>query len=107
MKERTSPRVRRRIKVRLGAVTLFTADISEGGFCAEIMRAPQPGSAIQGTITVGDKELPFTGKVAWAKPGDARMGVRGRFGVRFDVTLPELGGRTVTTPLPPGSRPPG
>ena len=39
-----------------------------------------------------DKELAFTGKVAWARAGDSRMNVRGRFGVRFDRPLPELGG---------------
>lgn len=35
------------------------------------------GDSIQG------EEFPFTGKVCWAKAGDPRMSVRGRFGVRF------------------------
>ncbi len=102
MKERSAPRIRRRIKVKLGAVTIFTADVSPGGFCAEIMRAPTPGAVITGSVYVGEKELPFTGKVAWAKAGDARMNMRGRFGVRFDKPIPELVDRGGGAP---GARP--
>ena len=84
------PAIRAIVRCYLIAVTLFTADVSVGGFCAESMRVPPAGSAISGVISVGDKDVPFTGKVAWAKPGDARLNLRGRFGVRLDEPIPEL-----------------
>jgi hypothetical protein len=52
---------------------------------------------------VGEREIPFTGLVAWAKAGDARMNLRGRFGVRFDTAIPELVDRSA--PPPSGIRP--
>lgn len=61
----------------------ITADVSSGGFCAEMSQVFLPGSVVHGTIALGDHEVPFKGEVTWAKPGDPRASTRSRFGVRF------------------------
>ena len=81
--KRSSPRIRRRLKVTLAAQGAFTADVSMGGFCVEMMRVVAPGSEVEGTLSDGKSDVPFRGVVRWAKAGDARIGKRGRMGVRF------------------------
>jgi hypothetical protein len=63
---------------------MFTADVSDGGFCAELMHVLAPGSPVSGTVSVASHEYPFTGKVAWAKGGVPQLGKRGRMGVHFE-----------------------
>lgn len=43
----------------------------------------RPGTDLHGSIELGGEEFTFTGKVAWAKRGEPRMNIRGRFGVCF------------------------
>ena len=82
--QRFVPRQRRRFKISLGGkLPAFTADVSPGGFAAEMMQVLRPGTSVHGSITVECREFPFTGQVSWAKAGDPRMSVRGRVGVRF------------------------
>ena len=83
MNHRALPRIRRRLKISLGALQTFTADVSPTGFAAELMQALRPGSDLHGSIELCGEAFPFTGKVCWAKQGEPRMNVRGRFGVRF------------------------
>lgn len=84
MNKRLLPRLRRRLKLTLGGkLPAFTADVSPQGFAVEVMRITPPGTHVAGSITVQGEEFPFTGRVTWAKQGDPRMSVRGRFGVRF------------------------
>ena len=79
---RSSPRRHRRFKVTLHQFASFTVDVSAGGFCIELMgRVLQPGSAVEGAIQVGERTIPFGGRVAWARQGDRN--VRGRMGVHF------------------------
>jgi hypothetical protein len=85
--ERASPRHRRRLRVSLGATPAFTADISAGGFCVEIMRTPAPGSLVAGIIRLADTEIRYAGQVVWARAGSPRLNIRGRIGVRF-TSLP-------------------
>lgn len=80
---RQIPRQRRRLKVSIAQVPAFTIDVSTGGFCAELMRVPRPGTPIQGSIRCGEQEGAYSGRVAWAHAGDARLNVRGRIGVQF------------------------
>ena len=54
-----------------------------GGFSAEVMRVLPRGSPVQGTMRVGQKDFDYVGDVAWVKPGDSRINLRGRMGVRF------------------------
>ena len=84
MNRRFIPRQRRRLKISLGGkLPAFTADVSPGGFAAEMMQVPRPGTTLHGCITLDGREFPFTGEVSWALAGDPRMSVRGKVGVRF------------------------
>jgi hypothetical protein len=67
----------------LGTTPTFTADISTGGFCVEILRTPAPGTPVTGTIRFGDDELAYAGTVVWARAGSPNLSIRGRVGVRF------------------------
>jgi hypothetical protein len=85
---RTTRRHRRRLRVSLGPTPAFTADISAGGFCVEILRAPAPGTPVTGTIRLAEGEVKYTGLVVWAKAGSPRLNLRGRIGVRFTALPP-------------------
>ncbi len=78
------PRQRRRVKIALGGKgPSFTADVSPGGFCAELMHVLRPGGPVHGSLQLSGASYDFTGVVSWAKAGDPRLCVRGRIGVRF------------------------
>ena len=83
MNHRLIPRLRRRLKLKLAGFQTFTADVSPQGFAVEAMHISKPGTDVHGSISIQGQEFAFTGKVCWAKAGDQRMSVRGRFGVRF------------------------
>ena len=88
-KQRSTPRHRRRwridLKVGDGGVssTVFTKEVSAGGFCAELMRVPSPGTQVRGSIVIGGNAYAFSGKIAWARAGEPRMNLRGSIGVTF------------------------
>ena len=83
MMPRTGARARRRTRVTIGGAAAFTQSLGAGGFSAEVMRVPARGSPVQGTIYLGEKDFDYVGDVAWVKPGDPRIHLRGRVGVRF------------------------
>jgi hypothetical protein len=89
---RQSPRQRRRLKVTVEGSHAFTGDVACGGFCAELMRVFQPGTTVNGTITVAGKDFEYVGRVSWARPGDARILPTGRVGIRFLRIPPEFAG---------------
>jgi hypothetical protein len=80
---RTAERSRRRFKVTLGGGVSFTVDVSPGGFCTETMRVLTPGTMIAGSLEGPGMTVGFTGRVAWAVPGDSSVNLRGRMGVTF------------------------
>jgi len=81
---RASTRHRRRFRVLLaGHPSSFTVDVGAGGFCAEMMRVLPPGTPVEGSMHVKGAEVAFSGRVAWARPGESRMNLRGRVGIRF------------------------
>ena len=80
---RTGARARRRVRVTIGGAAAFTQSLGVGGFSAEVMRVPLRGSSVQGTMYLGEKDFDYAGDVAWVKPGDPRLNLRGRVGVRF------------------------
>jgi hypothetical protein len=83
-RRRFGSRQRRRLKISIGGrVPAFTSDISPGGFAVEVMQVMPPGTALQGSITLGGREFNFTGEVSWARPGSPHVSLRGRIGVRF------------------------
>ena len=84
---RATTRHRRRFRANLGATPVFTADISAGGFCVDILRAPMPGTPVIGTIRIDGSEVHYAGRVVWARAGSPRLNLRGRIGIRF-TSLP-------------------
>lgn len=84
MNHRTFQRLRRRLRLSLGGkLPAFTADVSPGGFSAEMMQIPRPGTTVLGSLTLGGKEFTFTGLVRWAERGEPGLALRGKIGVRF------------------------
>ncbi len=81
-------RHRRRIRLTIGRTAVFTSDIGPGGFSAEMMRALPAGAPVEGTIRLEGLEVGYVGKVVWSLPGDLRVNVRGRIGVRFTQLPP-------------------
>jgi hypothetical protein len=83
MTPRTGARARRRLRVTIGGTATFTQSLGAGGFSVEVMRVLPRGSPVQGTMRVGERDFDYAGDVAWVKPGDPRINLRGRMGVRF------------------------
>lgn len=71
------------MKLTLGGLHTFSADVSPRGFAAELMQPLRPGQELHGSIEVNGTLFPFTGKVCWARAGEPRINLRARFGVRF------------------------
>jgi hypothetical protein len=89
--KRTAPRRRRRFKVTVGLHSWFTTDVGQGGFGAEISRAPLPGTKVAGLIHGKDGvQVPFAGQVAWTVRGNMHMNLRSRAGVRFTRVGPTV-----------------
>ncbi len=83
VKLQRSARLRRRYKVTLQHGPSFTVDVSEGGFCTELVRVLPPGTVVDGTIQVKGVDYPFLGRVIWAMRGSPHIGLRGRMGVQL------------------------
>lgn len=68
----------------------LSADLSHGGFRLETPQLLAPGTVIDGYVLHGNKELPWRGEVAWAKPGNPMASVWHEVGVRFTHVSPGL-----------------
>ena len=78
-----------RLPLSLGRrLPALSADVSRGGFQAELPQVFIPGSKVHGYFLVGEAEVPFAGTVAWAEAGNPQLSIYSRIGVRFDA-LPE------------------
>ena len=62
------------------------ADVSRGGFQAELPQLFIPGSVVDGYFLVDDAEVPFRGEVTWAQPGNPSLSLWSSIGVRFEET---------------------
>jgi len=78
-----SPRRRVRLRVVTSRGSSLTVNVGAGGFCTGLMRVLPVGAQVEGFIHLEGREAFFSGQVAWARPGDARLNVMGRMGVRF------------------------
>ena len=87
---RRSPRRRVRLRVAMNRGSSLTVNVSAGGFCTGLMRVLPVGSQVDGLIHLDDRDVSFAGRVTWARPGDARLNVMGRIGVRFEKIDPAL-----------------
>jgi hypothetical protein len=84
---RAVPRHAHRLVVRLrGMLPVYTRDVSDQGFQADLLQPLQPGRSVRGVIALGGEELPFEGEVVWTRQ-HAGERTRGRWGLRF-TTLP-------------------
>ncbi|RUO94501.1 PilZ domain-containing protein [Corallococcus sp. AB018] len=85
---RAVPRFEHRLAVRLrGMLPLYTRDVSESGFCAEMLQPMKAGDLVEGALLLGDEEVPFQAQVMWSRRSAGER-TRGRCGVRF-VTIGE------------------
>jgi hypothetical protein len=76
-----------RLPLSLGRkVPALTADVSRGGFSAELSQVFLPGSTIDGYFLVDGDEVTFKGHVVWAQAGNPMLSLSSRIGVRFDGT---------------------
>ncbi len=74
-----------RLPLSLGRrLPALSADVSRGGFQAELPQVFLPGSKVHGFFLVGEGEVPFTGTVSWAQAGNPQLSVYSRIGVHFD-----------------------
>jgi len=77
-----------RRRVRLRVVTArgasLTVNVSSTGFCTGLLRVLPVGTSVEGLIHIEGIDASFVGRVVWAAPGDPRLNVMGRMGVRFD-----------------------
>ena len=75
-----------RLPLSLGRrLPALSADVSRGGFSAELPQVFMPGSRVHGYFLVNDAEVAFTGTVAWAEAGNPQLSVMSRMGVTFDA----------------------
>ena len=78
-----------RLPLSLGRrLPALSADVSRGGFQAELPQVFLPGSKVHGFFLVAEQEVAFRGTVAWAEAGNPQLSHYSRIGVSFDV-LPE------------------
>ena len=83
---RAVPRFEHRLAVRLrGMLPVYTRDVSESGFCADMLQPMKAGDVLEGALLLGDEEVPFQGEVMWTRRSAGER-TRGRYGVRF-VTI--------------------
>jgi hypothetical protein len=68
----------------------LTADVSRGGFQAELPQVFLPGSKVHGFFLLDEQEVAFRGTVTWAEPGNPQLTIFSRIGVAFDVLPLEL-----------------
>ncbi|MGV3624774.1 MAG: hypothetical protein DI536_32335 [Archangium gephyra] len=83
--------IRRSIRLPLSLgrrLPALSADVSRGGFQAELPQVFLPGSKVHGFFLVGDAEVAFRGTVQWAEAGNPQLSIYSRIGVSFDA-LPE------------------
>jgi hypothetical protein len=74
-----------RLPLSLGRrLPALTADVSRGGFQAELPQVFVPGSKVHGYFLVNEQEVAFQGTVAWAEAGNPQLSIYSRIGVEFD-----------------------
>jgi hypothetical protein len=85
-----SPRRRVRLRVVTTRGSSLTVNVGAGGFCTGLMRVLPVGAQVEGFIHLDGREAFFCGLVTWARPGDSRLNVMGRMGVRFVKIDPDF-----------------
>jgi hypothetical protein len=80
---RAVPRFEHRLAVRLrGMLPVYTRDVSESGFCAEMLQPVKAGDLLEGELLLGEDAVPFRARVIWVHRSAGEL-TRGRCGVHF------------------------
>ena len=87
---RSTPRRRARARVTTPRGSLFTVNVSAGGFCIEMLRVLPVGAPMEGLIYLDGCVASFAGLVVWKHAGDSRLNLVGQVGVRFVRVDPEF-----------------
>ncbi len=90
MQNRKKPRISLCLPVSVARRAALTEDISASGFCLEVFQPLQPGTAVEGFVLQGERELPFKGQVMWSRAGNPMASLTSLVGVRFTQVSPGL-----------------
>jgi hypothetical protein len=90
-----APRKEARVPFRLPVsisrrAAALSADISHSGFCLETPTLQTLGELVEGYVLHGDKELTWTGRVAWVEAGNPMGSTWHRVGIAFTRVSPGL-----------------
>ena len=66
-----------------GRRAAMSANVSAHGLCLESPTLLTPGADVHGYVLHGDKELTWSGRVAWVEPGNPMASTWHRMGVKF------------------------
>ena len=90
MTARKNSRVALRLPVSIARRAALSADPSASGFCLESPQLRTAGEVVSGFVLHGNKELAWTGRVAWVTPGDPMASTWHRLGIEFTHVSPGL-----------------
>ena len=90
MQNRKNVRVCLCLPVSVARRAALTEDISDTGFCLEVFQPLKPGTAVEGFVLQGERELSFKGQVMWSRAGNPMASHVSRVGVRFTSVSPGL-----------------
>lgn len=84
-------RVAVRLPVSVGRkMAALCMDVSMQGFCLEVMKPVTQGSALDGYVLHGNRELEWRGEVMWVQPPNPMTNHWTRVGVKFTWLSPGL-----------------
>lgn len=90
MPSRQQKRIALRLPVSIGRRAALSADISDRGFCLESPTLHAAGAEVSGFVLHGPLELKWTGRVAWATPGNPMTSTWHKMGIEFTQVSPGL-----------------
>ncbi|MFZ5440343.1 MAG: PilZ domain-containing protein [Myxococcota bacterium] len=90
MTARKHARVAVRLPVSIGRRAALSADLSSTGFCLESPQLRAAGERVSGFVLFGDKELTWSGRVAWVSAGNPMTSTWHRLGIEFTRVSPGL-----------------
>lgn len=90
MSSRQKKRVALRLPVSIGHRAALSADISDNGFCLESPTLHAEGAEVSGFVLHGHLELKWSGRVAWARPGNPMLSTWHTMGIQFTQVSPGL-----------------
>ncbi len=90
MAHRKTDRVSLCLPVSIDKRAALSADVSPTGFCLEAPTLRSAGDEVTGYVLFGDKELTWTGRVQWVRPGNPMYSLWHRMGIEFTQVSPGL-----------------